>query len=315
MDENSKESRWMLLKKYIKKGYWGQLVISYLHCLESGIIPLIIKDEIAVKRYFKNCTHRELNLINPTSFSEKMNWYKLYSHNPLMVKCADKVGVREYITECGFGNNLNEVYGVYKNVNDIPFNSLPEAYVLKAAHGSHMSIIKKPGEILNIIQAKMMMNSWLHQNIYWSGREWVYKDIPRRIIVEKYLEDETGELRDYKFFCFNGIPSYLQYDGGRFTNNHFRNYYDMTYQLLPLRDDVPCDPEHELSVSISVLDEMKNMAQILAKPFQFVRIDFYCIHSQILIGELTFFHNGGITWFDPEEYDLEFGSKWKLIYE
>ena len=89
----------------------------------------------------------------------------------------------------------------------------------------------------------------------------------------------------------------------------------MTYQLLPLRDDVPCDPEHELSVSISVLDEMKNMAQILAKPFQFVRIDFYCIHSQILIGELTFFHNGGITWFDPEEYDLEFGSKWKLIYE
>lgn len=304
----------MGLKSFVKRSFYGRLVISYLHCLESAVIPKIKNDEIAVKEFYYSKTGKNLPLENPKTFSEKMNWYKLNGRNELMAKCADKVSVREYISACGYEDNLNEIYGVYDKVRDIPFDSLPDSYVIKAAHGSHMTIIKPANENLNSIQAKLMIGSWLHQNIYWGGREWVYKDIPKRVIVEKFLVDDTGELRDYKFFCFNGCPQYLQYDGGRFNGRHFRNYYNMKFELLDLHDDVPNDVSETLSVSGEALNEMKEMASVLSHPFQFVRVDFYHAQGKIYIGELTFFHNGGIAYFDPEEYDLEFGNKWELVY-
>ena len=301
-----------MLNEKINETFVGSILINLLHCAESYIYPLIISDKKAVINFYKEKTGFDLDLKSPETFSEKMNWYKLNVRMPLMVQCADKYAVREYVKECGYEECLNEIYGVYNSVFDINIDNLPERFVLKAAHGSHMNIIVKEKNDYNWLKEKIIMWTWLHQNIYWGGREWCYKDIPKRIIAEKYLEDESGELRDYKFFCFNGEPCYLQYDIGRFNNKHYRNYYDMSLKLLSLSDDVPNNNEIVLDIPRDSLTNMIEIARKLSKPFQFVRTDFYYVKNKIYFGELTFYHNGGITWFNPPEYDIVFGEKWKI---
>ncbi len=301
-----------MLKKFIKKSFLGRYLISELHCFESWLMPRLISDKKAVLKFYKNSTGNDLNLDNPKTFSEKLNWYKLNCRTPLMQQCADKVAMRDYVSEKGYRDCLNEIYSVYDRIIDIDISALPEKFVLKAAHGSHMNIIVNDKAKENWLQHKLMMNSWLHQNIYWSGREWVYKDMPRRIVAEKYLEDASGELRDYKFFCFNGKPTYLQYDSGRYHGRHLRNYYDMDMNFIPVRDDVPSEKLNKPEISNEIFDKMKSIAADLAEPFQHVRVDFYIVNNKIYVGELTFFHNGGITWFDPPEYDEIFGSCWEI---
>lgn len=301
-----------VLKKFIKKSFLGKYLISELHCLESWLLPKLVSDKTAVLKLYKKSTGNDLDLKNPITFSEKLNWYKLNSKIPLMQQCADKVAMRDYVTEKGYGDCLNEIHGVYNRIKDIDIAALPEKFVLKAAHGSHMNIIVTDKTKENWFQNKLMMSTWLRQNIAWGGREWVYKDMPRRIIAEKYLEDASGELKDYKFFCFNGNPTYMQYDSGRFHGRHLRNYYDMDLKFIPVRDDVPSDESHSPEISLDIFEKMKSIAADLASPFQHVRVDFYLVNNKIYIGELTFFHNGGITWFNPSEYDEIFGSHWKL---
>ena len=299
-------------KDTIRKSFWGNYSISIYHCVMCKIAPILISDEKAVKRFYKKKTGKELDLSNPRTLSEKMNWYKLNGRLSLMAQCADKVEVRDYIKEKGYGDCLNEVYGVYDRVKDINFDALPNQFVIKAAHGSHMNFIVKDKETFDWKHAKRMMKSWLQQDIYWSGREWVYKNIPKRIIIEKYLEDETGELRDFKFFCFNGEPKYVQVDVGRSTE-HYRNYYDLSFNFIPVRDDIPSNEKIAVNKPYQ-FRKMIEMAKVLSSPFQFSRIDFYQVYNQVYFGEITFFHNGGITWFQPEKYDLIFGDNWKLIY-
>ena len=302
----------MSIKSKIRKSFFGKYLISELHCFESWLVPKLISDEKAVLKFYKKATGKDLNLENPITLSEKLNWYKLNGRIPLMQQCADKIAMREYVTEKGYSDCLNEIHGVYTRVKDIDIDALPEKFALKAAHGSHMNIIVTDKSKENWKQHKMMMSTWLRQNIAWGGREWVYKDMPRRIVAEKYLEDASGELRDYKFFCFNGKPAYMQYDSGRYHGMHLRNYYDMDLNFIPVRDDVPADKSNKPEISNEIFEKMKKMANDLSEPFQHVRVDFYIVNNKIYVGELTFFHNGGITWFDPPEYDEIFGSNWEL---
>ena len=300
----------MSFKSTIKKSFFGNYLISISHCVRSKIEPALISDEKAVKRYYKKKSGKQLNLDNPQTFSEKLNWYKLYDRNPLMAKCADKVTVRDFINEKGYGDCLNKIYGVYDRVQDIDLSKLPNQFVIKAAHGSHMNYIVKDKSTFNWKQAKKMMRTWLHQDIYWSGREWVYKDLPKRIIVEKYLEDKTGELSDYKFFCFNGIPCYLQVDVGRF-KDHYRSYYAMDKCQIDINDNdsFPRLSNH-FPIQDEIFDRMKQICKDLAKPFQEVRVDFYLVNDKIFFGELTFFDGGGSTVFSPEEWNVKFSESW-----
>ena len=284
-------------------------MISQYHALKSYIMPKLVSDEIAVRKYFKACTGRELDLNNLASFADKMNWYKLNIHDPLMQKCADKYAVREYVGNLGYPNLLNELYGVYTNANEIDLKALPERFVLKAAHGSHMNIVY-PDTKYSWKQCKMLMNSWLKQDIYWSGREWVYKDMPRRIIAEKYLEDETGELRDYKFFCYHGQPHFMQFDAGRLKGEHYRNYYDMGLNLLEVTDDSTKRNAAINPIDKQSFEKMKHIPADLSRPFQFVRCDFYFVKGKIYFGEMTFFDGGGYSGFSKPEYDKMFGEPW-----
>ena len=231
-----------------------------------------------------------------------------------MQQCADKYAVREYVCACGFKDSLNELYGVYTDIKDIDLKKLPSEFVLKAAHGSHMSITW-PNTNYKWWQVKLLLQSWIKQDIYWSGREWVYKEMPKRIIAEKYLEDETGELRDYKFFCYNGKPIFLQFDSGRFSGTHYRNYYDMSLNLLDITDEETIVNSELRPTDMETFKKMQHMASVLSKPFQFVRVDLYCVYGKIYFGEMTFFDGGGWSGFSKVEYEEKFGEPWELEYK
>lgn len=300
-----------ILKKF-KKSTFGQYMISEYHCLASYWYPRLVSDKKAVIRYYKKKSGgKMLNLENPRTFSEKLQWYKLNAKNPLMQICADKVAVRDYLTDLGCAELLNDVHGIYGSVKDIDWDVLPERFVIKAAHGSGQNIIVTDKKKLNIRNTKRMLNSWLHQDISWSGREWVYRGMPRRIIAEKFLQDETGELRDYKFFCFNGKPTFMQLEVGRFTEHNTRNFYDMEWNLMPFGKEFPHNPNIVIEKP-AMFEEMKAVAEKLCQPFQFVRVDLYQVNGKIYFGELTFFPAGGAPDFVPSEYDEIVGGFWEL---
>lgn len=286
--------------------------IHWYHILQCKIRPLILNDEKAVKRYYqKKSGGLTVNLENPVTFSEKQQWYKLYSNNPLMAQCADKNDVRQYIIDCGYEDLLNEQYGVYDSVKDIHIDTLPEQFVLKAAHASGWNLIVKDMSKVNWKQEKGTMKLWLKQDIYWSGREWVYKHLKKRIVAEKYLEDESGGLLDYKFYCFNGKPAFLQLEVGRFTDKNTRNFYDMDWNLMPFGKGMPHDPNVSIPVP-ECFDYMKQIAEDLCKPFSYVRVDLYQVGGKVYFGELTFFPAGGAPDFVPSEYDKIVGDMWNI---
>lgn len=274
-------------------------------------MPKIINDRKAVIRYYKSYTGRIIDPERPELFSEKLQWYKLYHRDPLMQVVANKYDVRQYLQSIGYGHLLNEIYGVYTRISDINFDILPDQFVLKGTHGSGFNIIVKDKTKFNRRQARLLMHSWLHQHIAWSGREWVYKNMPRHIIVEKYLEDETGELRDYKFYCFNGRPVFMQLEVGRGTAHNTRNFYDMDWQLMPFGKDLPHNPNLKVPRP-ALFEQMKEIASDLCKPFQYVRVDLYQVGGRVYFGELTFFPAGGAPDFVPAEYDAVVGKMWKL---
>lgn len=301
----------MSIKNKIRNNFLGAYCISLLHCVESVIVPKFINDEEAVLKDYKKISGKVLNLNNPKTFSEKNNWYKLNDRNPLMQQCADKVEVRSYVKSKGYEDSLNELIGVYDKVSAIDFSSLPDRFVMKASHGSHMNYIVDNKSTFNFSRAKKMVRTWLHQNIYWSRREWVYKDLKKRIIVEKYLEDTTGGLADYKFYCFNGKPAFLQYNSNRFSKDIVQNFYDLDWNLLPFGKSIPFNPNVIINMPVA-FDKMVEMATSLCEPFQFVRVDLYEVNDKVCFGELTFFPAGGTPDFIPDEYDKIVGNMWEL---
>ena len=294
----------MGISHFLHQSFWGRYLLSQYHVLMSFLMPRLVSDETAIRRYYRRKSGgREVNLEYPVRFSEKLQWYKLHHRDPLMQRCADKYAVREYLQEIGYGHLLNELYGVYQSVREIDFDALPEQFVLK--------VIVPDKAKLNRRQTKWMLASWLRQEISWSGREWVYHGMPRRIIAERFLQDETGELRDYKFFCFNGKPCFMQLEVGRFTDHNTRNFYDMDWQLMPFGKELPHNPNIHVEKP-DKFDEMKQIAADLCKPFQYVRVDLYQVGGKVYFGELTFFPAGGAPDFVPDEYDTIVGNMWKL---
>lgn len=296
-----------------KRPFWLSYAIGLYHCGMCWLMPRVFDDRSAIIRYYKSKSGgKTVDLKHPKLFSEKLQWYKLNHKDPLMQLVANKYTVRDYISQAGYGNLLNDLYGVYTDVDKIDYEGLPSQFVLKGTHGSGFNIIVKNKSELNWFQSRKLMKLWLKRNIYWGGREWVYKDMPRHIIVEKYLEDETGELRDYKFYCFNGKPAFMQLEVGRGTDHNTRNFYDMDWELMPFGKELPHNPNLDIPRP-QMFDEMKKIAADLCKPFQYVRVDLYQVGGKVYFGELTFFPAGGAPDFVPAEYDEVVGKMWTLI--
>lgn len=296
-----------MIKSYLRSNPYTLYLINLYHYLKGDILTKLFSDETAVKQYYKKYAGKELDLDNPQAFSEKLQWLKLFNKDPLKSLCADKYTVRKYVTECGYPEILNTLHGIYDSVEELDISRLPAQFVIKASHGSGWNIVVKNKLEINWFIWKRIMKLWLKSNIYWSGREWVYQGLKPRIIVEKYLEDEFGELRDYKFFCFNGEPKFMQLEAGRGTAHNIRNFYDMDWKLLPFGKEIL--PNQSLKVDKPAkFEQMIKIASDLSKPFEFVRVDFYQIKGKIYFGELTFFPAGGKPDFQPPEYDQEVGK-------
>lgn len=245
---------------------------------------------------------------DPKTFNEKLNWLKLYDRKPEYTGLVDKYAVREYI-----GKTIGEDYliplvgGPWNSVEEIDFDALPEQFVLKTTHDSGGVVICRDKQNLDVEIARRKLEKHLRRNFFWAGREWPYKNVKPRIIAEKYMEDSSGELKDYKLWCFNGCARICNVCTDRFSDSGVRlNYLDRNWEKLGFERERPssCDviekPEqYEL---------MLNLADKLACGHSFLRTDFYEIQGKIYFGELTFFPGGSFTKFSPVEWDRKLGD-------
>lgn len=248
-----------------------------------------------------------MNWQNPRTFNEKLQWMKIYGTGSDLSRYADKYFVREYVEQKVGCRYLIPMFGVYNSVDEIPFDQLPNEFVLKATHGSGWNFICTNKNELNIPKVKKQLNTWLKQNFYRYGRETVYKRISPRIIGEVLLNNGNpyNAIPDYKLFCFQGKAHFIQYDANRFTD-HRRNFYSVDWQLLPFQLIYP--PLSEVVQPPKHLEEMIDVAETLASDFPFVRIDLYEVNDQIFFGEMTFYPESGFGFFRPKEWDAILGS-------
>lgn len=245
---------------------------------------------------------------HPKRFTEKLQIYKMRYRNPLMPICVDKYKVREYVKSKGLEFILNELYGVYDRAEDIPFDKLPNEYVIKTTDGSggNNILLVRNGSDLNITHTINTVNSWLGVKDINAGREWAYTGIKRsRIVIEKLLKVEQGkDIDDYKFFCFGGKVYCIQVDRGRYTY-HERNLYTRDWKLIP----VVCSYPNALPLPEPLsLQVMIQYAEILSSDFPFVRVDLYDVNDTVYFGELTFYPGSGYEGYIPDEFDYELGA-------
>ena len=265
--------------------------------------------EEVIKQQFKEYLGYELNLENPQTFNEKLQWLKLYYHDPLMTKYADKYLVREYIKETVGEEYLIPLIGVWDRVEDIDFDKLPNQFVLKVNWGSGQNIIVNDKNKLNIEEAKNKLKNWIQpaSNHYYYSYEWPYKNIEHKIIAEKYINDNIGNLTVYKIFCFDSNPYLFQVIINDKTANERINYYDLNWNRLILKqnfDNFNFDIQKP-----KYLNLMLKFCRILSKNFPyFIRIDFYESSDIIYFSEYTFYSDAGYAKFTPDYWDEKLGN-------
>lgn len=259
---------------------------------------------------FKHRMGVELNLDNPRTFNEKLQWLKLYDRNPEYVKLVDKLEVRKYIEEVIGKEYLIPLIGKWDNFEEIDFSKFPDKFVLKTTHDSGGVVICKDKTIFNIENAKEIINSSMNRNYFYAGREWPYKNVRPRIICEELIEGENNNLpNDYKFHCFNGVPDNVMVCTERETSNPKYYFFDNNWNLLRYNKMGEKAASNFSLPKPSKLNKMFEIAAKLSQNLPFVRVDLYFENNQVYFGELTFYPKSG---FDSEfirETDLLFGSK------
>ena len=271
-----------------------------------------MSDETYLKQVFRIRMKKKLDLEDPKTFNEKLQWIKLYHRNPEHTKWVDKYAVREYISQTIGEEYLIPLIGVWDHFDDIDFDALPEQFVLKCTHDSGSVVICRDKAKLDRAAARKRLERALKHNGYGYGREWPYKNVKPRIIAEKLMIDDSGyELKDYKFFCFDGTVRCFKIDFDRFVG-HKANYFDPEGNLLPFGEEV-CMPDFSRKLEMPTrLTEMLELASRLSKGTPFLRVDFYEVNGQIYFGELTFFPASGFGPFCPPEWDRTFGDWMEL---
>ena len=268
-----------------------------------------IPDYFYLKLYSKLELGKSLDIKNPRTFNDKINWLKLYNRNPKLITCADKYKVRDYIKSTIGEKYLVPILWSGNDANNIPFDTLPNSFVLKTNNSSGTNIIVENKENMNKENIIRQMNYWIKQNYYYSKREWAYKEIPPLIIVEKFLKQgEDKELRDYRFFCFNGKPQFISVDFSITDKSKTRrNLYDLSWNILDAEISYPKD----LDIIVDKPDKLAELIELsktLADGFPHVRIDYYYINGHIYFGEMTFYHQSGMAEIFPQEFNETMGN-------
>ena len=274
----------------------------------------LIGDRLYLKCLFPLRLNYKLNLENPETYNEKLQWLKLYYRKPELTEMVDKYKSKKGISKLVGNEHIIPTLGVWNTFEEINFEKLPNQFVLKTTHDQGGVIICKDKKLFDSENAKKKLNKHLKTEHYYLSREWPYKNIKPRIIAEKYMVDKSvGELVDYKFYCFDGEPEIMYISIGRQTDNVPLFFYDMNFNLLdierphhkPIRQDIKKPEQWEL---------MKDLAKKLSRGLPHIRTDFYIVDSQVFVGELTLFQGGGLMPFIPQEWDYKFGSWIDLPY-
>ena len=267
----------------------------------------ILPKEFLTKLYYKVVIGGDIDLKNPKKFNEKMQWCKLYYYpnNPLVVKCADKYAVREYVSEKGLDNILTKHYGVWDNANDITWSTLPDKFILKCNHGCAYNILCSDKNLLNEKHTKKILNSWLKEDFGRFNIEPHYSKIERRVVFcEEYL---GAIIDDYKFFCFNGKPRFLYVARGMIDDrNCSMGFFELDGRKIPVQRDDYSDL-NDITFP-PFFEEMLNDSKILCKEFEFVRVDFFVANGKYYFAEMTFAPGAAMMPLKPGKYDIEWGA-------
>ena len=279
-----------------------------LYVLVSSGYKKNVPSEEVLKRTYRYMFGRDLNLQEPILYTEKLQWLKLYDHRPEYVRMVDKYEVKDYVAEIIGAEYVIPLLGVWNCVEDIDFNQLPTQFVLKTTHDSGGIVLCKNKDTLDIPKTRKKLQRLLNRDYYSCNREWPYKKVPRRIIAEEYMEDpHHQELRDYKFFTFDGVPKVLYIAQGRGRGEQtYADFFDMEFQHLPFTIDHDMAPERpEKPVNFEL---MKDLAAKLSAGTPQLRVDFYEMDGRVYFGEMTFFHCSGMAPFHPQQWDQTFGE-------
>ena len=266
--------------------------------------PRLISDEQHSKMLFRVMFGYTPDLRHPKTMNEYICASKISDEKLGYDIYTDKYEVRNYVRETLGDRYLNEVAGIYDSFDDIDFDSLPDAFAMKATHGSSYNIIVADKSRLDRAAAKKKFDRWLGENFYYKDREKNYKNIKPRILCDAFLRPLDGQLEEYKLFCFRGKVGFIQHNK-QMAGKRFDNIFDAQWNLMPVKygyEGFPGDSKPENG------DELVAAAEKLAAPFELVRVDLYNVDGRIVFSELTFHSGGGLIPFEPKEYDREFGK-------
>lgn len=290
-------------------------------------IQKLLPDEIFMKLMLHAKVGYKLDLKNPKSFNEKMQWIKLNDRKPVYTQMVDKYEAKLFVESLVGSEYIVPSYGVWDSFEDIDFNILPDQFVLKTTHDCGGVVICKDKKVFDYNSAKANLSSRLKTNFFWQGREWPYLNVKPRILAEKYLEPSTQSenpftydngkekaITDYKIMCFDGKPYCCLVCMGRDSKEGLHeNFYDREWKLLPFRRS---SPVYDGEVTRPVFfDKMLELSEILSNGTLFLRVDFFENNNQLYVGELTFFPASGFGPFIPEEWDFKLGELIKLRFE
>ncbi len=285
------------------KKYWNDKR-HFLICLMNKNLFFFLPDKVYLKIKYSLCLRKKIDFDNPKAFNEKLQWLKLYDRKDIYTTMVDKYEVKKYIENIIGKEYIIPTVGIYDRFDDIDFEKLPNQFVIKCTHDSGGLVICKDKNKFDKKGARKIINKSLKRNYYYSGREWPYKNVKPRIIIEKYM---GTNLNDYKIFCFNGEPRFTLVCSNRKGNYKNTDFYDNDWNLLPFtrtnHENNPFGIEKPKNFFT-----MLNIAKKLSKLIPFIRVDLYEIDNIVYFGELTFYPSAGFEGFAPEEWDYKLGK-------
>lgn len=289
-------------------------IMHYIKCPKEIIIYLMNKgafknmdDEKYIKLKYKLIMGEKLNLDNPKKLSEKLQWLKLYDRKDIYTQMVDKYESKKFLRTVIDEKYIIPTYGVYNSFDEIDFDKLPKEFIMKCTHDSGGAFMCNDKEKFDKDIAKKTINKFLKRKYFYIHREWPYKNVKPRIIIEKYLKNKDNtDLIEYNWFCFNGEPKFLMACYGDRATARYNDYYDIDFKKLDFRCVYnTCEQPMQKP---EIFDEMLELCKKISKNVPSLRVDFYEVDGKIYIGELTFFHWAGYTKFEPREWDLKLGK-------
>jgi hypothetical protein len=269
-----------------------------------------VPDKIYIRLVWWFNVDYPLNLENPGTYNEKIQWMKLNLRDSFYTTLVDKYAVRKYVSDKIGEQYLIPLLGVYDNVGEIEWDAFPDQFVLKCNHDSGSIVICKDKSTFDIKAAKKKLARQFRNNTTYNiYREWPYKNVERKIICEKFLEDETGDLADYKFLCFDGEPKSMYVITERSSGDYKTHFYDLQFNNLnPVHSEY--DSKRKELTKPKGFEEMIRLARILSQDLVHVRVDFYDLGGKVFFGELTFFPGSGLYKFPPGSNINELWGSW-----